>query len=93
MEVFVFLPFICADLNDFTVFLQYYITLMGIIIENYVQMHYGNESLGLNVINYHENVTSQTILMFLKSDWFSYFFWFGGGLWAVRISWDEPVCF
>lgn len=68
MEVFVFLPFICADLNDFTVFLQYYITLMGIIIENYVQMHYGNESLGLNVINYHENVTSQTILMFLKSD-------------------------
>lgn len=70
MEVFfiIFLPFICADLNYFTVFLQYYITLMGIIIENYVQMHYGNESLGLNVINYHENVTSQPILMFLKSD-------------------------
>lgn len=50
---------ICADLN-FTVFLQYCITLMGIIIENYVQMHYGNESLGLNVFNYDEITMSQS---------------------------------
>lgn len=65
---FFFLPLICADLNDFTVLLQYCITLMGIIIENNIQMHYGNESFGLNVFNYHENVTIQTILMFLKLD-------------------------
>lgn len=43
---------------------------MGIIIENYVHIYYGNESLGLNVIYYHENVTSRTVVMFLKSDWF-----------------------
>lgn len=66
--LFSFLPLLCADLNDFTVFLQYFITLMG-IIENYIQIHYGNDSLGLNVVNYHENVTMQ-IIMFLKSDRF-----------------------